>query len=186
MICASRRGVRYNLYLPVIVHRMDSLSTPLLLQLYYESLAQETQCIEKRLLDLCWVLLTYETALTAVLSVLNSHDPQKQPSPSESKNEIQALLSKLRNENNLLSCRLESFRAEKPQNPKESFTPGEFKQVVETYKVVCNKIADIEELRVTVKSMKKTRIKPIRQKRTKKKGRKALQEISLNAANLKK
>lgn len=162
---------------------MDSLSTPLLLQVYYESLTQETKWLEKQLLDLCWVLLTYETVLTAVSTVLKPYYPQNQYTANESYDGIQALLIKIRAENKNLSCRLNSFKEIETLMPKSSFGPGEFKQAVETYKVVCDKIRVIEKLKATSKDKRKTRVKPVREKRVKKKGRKPLQEIS-NSANV--
>lgn len=161
---------------------MESLPTSLLLQVYYESLTQETDLLEKRLLDVCWVLQTYESALATVLTVLTSHSPQNECSPNNCFTSIQALLQSIKDENKHLAFRLEQVKGEKTKGTKTPFAPSEFKQAAETYKVVCDKISVIEELRATLKRLKKDRVKPIRQKRTKKKERKALKEISLNSA----
>lgn len=165
----------------VIVHRMDSLSTPMLLEVYYESLAEETHKLENRLLNVCWILQSYETALAVVLTVLTRHNPQNQCTPENCVDEVQILLHDIQTENELLSSRLKALRIKKPAHT-TGFVPGELRQAIETYKAVCEKIRDIEKLKATIKSMKKARVKPARHKRCKKKEKVVLKEISLNRA----
>ncbi|QFZ28014.1 hypothetical protein EJF18_40036 [Clavispora lusitaniae] len=170
---------RLNSVALTIVHRMEYLSAPLLLQIYHESLVKETHCLEARLLNLCWVIQTYENVLARARFFLKSQQPQNDLEPQHYVHQLKNMYLKMKHQNDFLSGRLASAKQKKAKS--SSLTEAEVKATIIQYNCLYDELKKIEELSHAVKEARKAaeEARRIRRERS----RKASRVVSCNPEN---
>ncbi|OVF11443.1 hypothetical protein A9F13_01g09614 [Clavispora lusitaniae] len=158
---------------------MDYLSAPLLLQIYHESLVKETHCLEARLLNLCWVIQTYENVLARARFFLKSQQPQNDLEPQHYVHQLKSMYVKMKHQNDFLSGRL--TQANKKKAKSSGLNEAEVKATINQYNCLYDELKRIEELSQAVKEARKAaeEARRIRRERS----RKASRVVSCNPEN---